>query len=83
MSNEDKAAAADEVVVKAVKTFEGEEGFKTPESDAFPVSRLRFADLKANGLVVAVGDDAETPGADDLKKAAKPDNKQAPAPRNK
>jgi hypothetical protein len=41
-----------EVMARAVKTFHGEEGFKNPDSAPFQVSRQRFADLKANGLVV-------------------------------
>ena len=66
MSNEN------EVQVKATRTFEGDEGFKSP-GDKFTVSRQRFADLKANGLVEEVG----------TKMAAEPENKQAPAPQNK
>lgn len=63
MSNENT------VLVKAVRSFEGEEGYKSAESPAFTVSRQRFADLKANGLVVEV--------------AADPEQKAAPKPANK
>ena len=62
-----------DVQVQAIRTFEGDEGFKTPDSAPFSVSRQRFADLKANGLVAEVG----------AKMAAEPENKQAPAPQNK
>lgn len=61
------------VEVKAVRSFEGDEGFKTPESKPFKVSRQRAADLKANGLVEEVG----------AKQAAEHENKQAPEPKNK
>jgi hypothetical protein len=65
MSNENN------VMAKAVRTFDGEEGFKSPASEPFPVSRQRFADLKANGLVVEANAEAEQ------KPAAKPSNKAA------
>lgn len=67
MSDENK------VMVKALRTFEGEEGFKNVESEPFAVTRQRFADLNANGLVEEVGEKA----------AAKHDDKSAPAPANK
>lgn len=69
MSNEN------EVMAQAVRTFEGEEGFKNSTSAPFAVSRQRFADLKANGLV-------EEAGAEQ-KAAPKPDNKAAEKPANK
>ena len=51
------------VMAQAVKTFDGDEGFKTPASAPFAVERRRFADLAANGLVVeangAAGEAAE------------------------
>lgn len=68
------------VMVKAIRPFEGEEGFKNSESEAFPVSRQRAADLKANGLVEEVGAKA---AKHDEKSAEAPDNKAAPAPANK
>jgi hypothetical protein len=43
-----------EVMAQAVKSFHGEEGPKSPASAPFAVSRTRFADLAANGLVVDV-----------------------------
>lgn len=67
MSNENT------VSVKAIRSFEGEEGYKSAESPAFTVSRQRFADLKANGLVEEVAE----------KQAVEHDNKQAPKPANK
>jgi hypothetical protein len=42
---------ADQVTVKAVRSFQGVEGFKNPESAPFSVSKQRAADLFANGLV--------------------------------
>lgn len=71
MSNEN------EVTVKAVRTFEGDEGFKSPGSEPFTVSRQRFADLKANGLV------EEAAAEPEHKAAPKPQNKAAPKPDNK
>ena len=63
------------ILVRSIKTFHGEDGFKTPDSEPFPVSRQRLAELKANQLVieVAVGEKA----------APVVNNKSAPAPRNK
>lgn len=52
-----------EVMVQAVRTFHGEEGPKNPLSAPFSVSRTRFADLAANGLVIEVLDDASNAGA--------------------
>jgi hypothetical protein len=43
-----------QMMAQAVKTFYGEEGPKNPASAPFPVSRARFADLAANGLVIEV-----------------------------
>jgi hypothetical protein len=45
---------ANAVTVKAVRSFEGIEGDKGPASAPFSVSRQRYADLKANGLVELV-----------------------------
>lgn len=80
----------EEIRVKALRTFEGEEGFKTPGSEPFTVgSRRRLADLKANGLVeeldgeaAVVGDPGAATGAEG-KKAPSPANKKAPEPNNK
>ncbi len=79
MSNEN------EVRVQAVRSFDGDEGFKTPSSAPFAVTRQRFADLKANGLVEAAGDAGQDPDekAADEKAAPKPVNKAAPKPENK
>ena len=76
MSNEQ------DVMAKAVRTFDGEEGFKNPQSKPFPVSRQRFADLKANGLVELVDVDPE-PADPEQKAALKPLNKNAPKHENK
>ena len=70
MSNENT------VSVKALRTFEGVEGLKTPSSAPFAVSRQRYADLKANGLV-------EEAVEVEVKAAPKPQNKAAPKPENK
>lgn len=70
-----------EVKVKAVRTFEGDEGFKTPGSAPFTVTRQRAADLKANGLVEEVGEKMST--EDENKQAAAPQNKAAAKPANK
>ncbi|WP_411033835.1 hypothetical protein [Shinella sp. BYT-45] len=64
----------DKVEVKALRPFEGEEGYKDARSKPFTVSRNRFAELKANGLV------EETGGT---KKADPSENKKAPEASNK
>ncbi|AMP15494.1 hypothetical protein [Collimonas pratensis] len=69
------SAEDNEILVQPVKTFHGEEGFKTPDSEPFAVSRQRMADLKANELVVEV--------AAAEKAAPAASNKSAPTPRNK
>lgn len=61
-----------EITAKALRPFEGDEGYKSP-GDTFAVSRQRFADLKANGLVEEVS----------AKAAAEPENKMQPAAANK
>lgn len=76
MSNEN------EVQVQAIRSFEGEEGFKSPESDPFTVSRQRAADLKANGLVEEVAGGKAAPEHEN-KMAGKADNKAAQKPGNK
>jgi hypothetical protein len=65
------------VLVKPMRAFRGVEGFKSPSDDAFPVSRVRAAELKANGLVR----DADAVPAQ--KNAPEPENKRAPEPQNK
>lgn len=65
-----------EILAKALRTFHGEEGHKDPYSEPFPVSRQRFADLKANGLVEEVAPAAE-------KAAPAPENKMMPESANK
>lgn len=52
-----------QVMAQAVKTFHGEEGPKNPASAPFAVSRARFADLAANGLVIEATDN-ESESAD-------------------
>lgn len=68
------------IKVKAIRTFEGSEGFKTLDSEPFEVARGRFADLKANGLVEAVKNEV-APEA--TKQAEAPKNKMAPDAENK
>ena len=75
MSNEN------EVQVRAIRTFEGDEGFMTPDSKPFSVSRQRAADLKANGLVEEVG--AKQAVEHENKQAATHQNKAAAKPANK
>jgi hypothetical protein len=63
------------ILARPIKTFHGEEGFKTPKSAPFPVSRQRLAELKANELVVeVVGDEKMAPSVSH-KSAATPRNK--------
>lgn len=64
------------VMAQAIRPFEGEEGFKNSGSAPFEVSRQRFAELKANGLVVEVAPAEE-------KGAPKPANKGAAKHENK
>ena len=45
------AAPEPNVMVQAVRSFEGQEGFKNPQSAPFEVSKLRAADLFAVGLI--------------------------------
>lgn len=52
------------VTVRAIRPFEGQEGFKSPASEPFRVSRHRAAELKANNLVEEV-DEVESLGPDD------------------
>ncbi|RYH00310.1 MAG: hypothetical protein EON58_00785 [Alphaproteobacteria bacterium] len=45
------------VLVQVLRSFGGIEGDKGPTSKPFPVSRQRYIDLKANGLVELVSED--------------------------
>lgn len=74
MSNENTVQA------KVLRPFEGDEGFKSP-GDQFSVSRQRFADLKANGLVEEVSEKAAPAPQNKMESA--PANKSAAAPKNK
>ncbi len=65
------------VMVKPIRSFRGLEGFKNPSDKAFPVSRMRAADLKANGLV------RDADAAPEQKNSPEPANKRAPEPQNK
>ena len=67
---------SDQVMVKAKRPFEGDEGFKDDRSEPFSVSRRRRAELKANDLV----EDYDETSA---KQAPAPDNKMAKEPANK
>lgn len=69
------SADDNDILAQPIKTFHGEEGFKTPDSEPFLVSRQRLADLKANKLVIEVAAGEKT--------APVVNNKAAPAPRNK
>ena len=70
-----------QLMAKAIRPFHGEEGFKNSDSEPFPVTRQRFADLKANGLVEEVAE-KEAP-APENKMMDAPANKAAAAPKNK
>lgn len=72
--------AADHVMVKAVRPFEGAEGHKDESSPPFRVHRRRAAELKANGLVEHHDEpEAKAAPAPQNKMAAEPHNKAAPA----
>lgn len=66
-----------QVWVKPVRSYGGEDGDKGPSSASYPVSRQRAAELRANGLVREVG----PPGAKVV--ASTPANKKAPVTQNK
>lgn len=68
---------ADHVTVKAVRPFDGVEGYKDERSQPFSVHSRRAAELKANGLVEEC---APEPA---IKAAPVPDNKMAAEPANK
>ncbi|WP_142476004.1 hypothetical protein [Klebsiella oxytoca] len=57
------------VSVQPLRRFMDGDVFRTPQDEAFTVSRQRAADLKANDLVALVGD--------------APDNKMSPQPDTK
>lgn len=70
-----------QILVKALRPFEGEEGFKSSGSEPFHVTRQRFAELNANGLVmeVAAADDGASATADTQAAAEKQANDEAAA----
>jgi hypothetical protein len=68
---------ADHVTVKAVRPFDGAEGYKDEASQPFSVHSRRAAELKANGLVEEY---APKPA---VKAAPAPENKMAVEPANK
>lgn len=73
-----------QVLVQPIRSFQGEEGFKHPSSPAFPVSRGRAAELKANGLVRNVEQvGGEAAAAASVAKAPEAQNKMAADARNK
>lgn len=73
MSNENMVQA------KVMRPFEGEEGAKWP-GDEVEITRQRFADLKANGLVEETSGEADS---EQEKSAPEPANKAAAAAKNK
>lgn len=68
---------ADHVTVRALKPFDGTEGYKDEASLPFSVHSRRAAELKANGLVEEC---APEPA---VKAAPSPENKMAGDPANK
>lgn len=68
---------ADHVTIRALKPFDGVEGYKDEASVPFSVHSRRAAELKANGLVEEC---APEPA---IKAAPAPDNKMAVEPVNK
>ncbi|GAA0262666.1 hypothetical protein LNAOJCKE_5189 [Methylorubrum aminovorans] len=68
---------ADHVTVKAVRPFDGAEGYKDEASQPFSVHSRRAAELKANGLVEECTPEAA------IKAAPAPENKMAVEPANK
>ena len=64
---------SDQVTVKPIRSFQGVEGFKNPQSEPFVVSKLRAADLFAVGLIEyvdAADEDAAITAAADEQVAA-------------
>lgn len=70
----------DQVEVKALRPFEGVEGYKDETSASFTVERRRAAELAANGLVKEVEAAAKAAPAPENKMAAEPENKVAQEP---
>lgn len=66
--------AAGMVLAQPIRSYEDEDGFHTYASKPYPVPRPRFAELKANGLVLE---------AEGEKAAPEPDNKAAPEAQNR
>ena len=64
---------SDIVLVKAVRPFDGAEGFKSKGSPPFKVLRRRAAELLANGLVEEVAGDGVATG-----RASKPASNTTP-----
>ena len=73
----------DPVEVKALRPFEGIEGYKDETSMPFTVERRRAAELAANGLVREVGGATKAAAAPENKMAAEPENKVASDPASK
>ncbi|CAO4179459.1 hypothetical protein CLBKND_03417 [Methylorubrum aminovorans] len=71
----------DHVTVKAVRPFDGAEGYKDEASTPFSVHSRRAAELKANGLVEECAPEpaVKAAPASENKMAAEPANKVAPA----
>ncbi|KQO87332.1 hypothetical protein ASF33_02360 [Methylobacterium sp. Leaf92] len=72
---------ADHVTVKALRPFDGAEGYKDEASQPFSVHSRRAAELKANGLVEECAPEpaAKAAPAPENKMAVEPANKVAPA----
>jgi hypothetical protein len=58
--------SSERVMVKPLKSFLGDEGHKTPDSEPYEVTRSRAAELKSNGLVEYV-DEKDEADADETK----------------
>lgn len=73
----------EKVLIKALRPFEGEEGYKDENSEPFEVNSRRYSELKANGLAAkADGEDDDTDDGGQ-KQAEEPANKKAAEPANK
>lgn len=70
----------DQVEVKALRPFEGVEGYKDETSMPFTVERRRAAELAANGLVKEVEPAVKAAPTPANKMAAEPENKAAQEP---
>ena len=79
------------VNVKPIRSYSGQDGFKTAGDAAYPVSRPRAAELRANGLVeyddaadeAVEIDTAAAAASDAVKINRQPKNKMAVPPANK